>query len=213
MNWFTLFVGLGLVTSNVVAHARSCTLPGAEAISSVVRVSDTDGVTASGVVIGDNMVLTAAHAIEEGATVRIAADGGQIRPATVIAMDYSNDLALLSADTHGIPAVTFGKRALRAGDAVWAAGYPHNKKMHISTGRYRKARGDRLELNAWIDSGHSGGALFNCVNGAHRLAGIVHGYIAKRSGNRYVNTGRSVSISVATVTAFLAQSNLVALAQ
>ena len=209
MKWIVPVSVAALVGTSTSGEAAPCGVPDVEVFGAVVRVTDAQGIAASGVVIGEGAVVTAAHILSPGVSVRVAADWGRPRPASVVAVDEHADLALLTVDTSGIPTIDLGTSALREGETVWAAGYPRNAEMHIITGSYLAPYGDRLEIDAWVDSGQSGGALFHCHRGRHRLAGIVHGYIARVSDGRQVNTGRSVSISHASVTAFLDRTRAV----
>ena len=130
---------------------------------------------ASGVVIGPGWVLTAAHVLKMDATLQISAATGNQRKKVMRSINSHLNLALLATDTSGMAPVAIGAGALQSGEPVWAAGYPRDGELTMSSGHYLTARNGRLQTDAYIDSGQSGGALFNCRNGTHELAGIVHG--------------------------------------
>ncbi len=141
----------------------------------------------SGVIVGRDLVVTNAHVVE-GATavaVSFADDGGEV-PATVLGTDPAHDLAVLSADTAGRPAMPLGSSGgLALGEPVVALGYPLglgptatagivsglNRSLDIS--RAPLAGAEHLEgllqTDAAINPGNSGGPL---IDAAGRLVGI-----------------------------------------
>jgi S1-C subfamily serine protease len=162
-------------------------------LASIVRVETADGVSASGVVIGTNRVVTAAHAVDnaEFAFVRIERS---VRQATILAMDEQADLALLAVDTGGLTPVRLSERHLDEEEPVWAVGFPRAREQQTTAGRFRRQQDGRLHTSAFIDSGDSGGGLLRCSGGAYELAGVVHGFVAYRQGHEYINTGDSASV-------------------
>lgn len=73
------------------------------AAASVVAVEARRGVGASGFALGDGLVLTADHALDDDEIRIVGADGAE-RPATLVARDGTTDLALLRVDR--LPALT-----------------------------------------------------------------------------------------------------------
>ena len=81
--------------------SQSCNWPDNNALDAVVPIAGEDGSYASGVVINQNRVLTAAHALSPAHRVYVHI-GGQYRQARIMLLDRREDLAMLSVDTTGI---------------------------------------------------------------------------------------------------------------
>lgn len=189
-----MFAMAVLLLAPLSAVAANCGGPGIGTLYSVVRVLGSHGVAASGVVIDAGWVLTVAHVIEADSKLRVASASRDPRPARLRSINVSMDLALLAVDTSGMTPVAIESDGLRFGEAVWAAGYPRNGELTTSRGHYQQDRGGRLQTDAFIDSGQSGGALFICRKGLYELAGIVHGYLALSNGSTATNTGQSSTL-------------------
>ncbi len=194
-SWIAVLASLLLVPT---AYAESCGWPAQDALESVVRVTSDDGSHASGVVIGDNRVLTAAHAIDEQyqSYVRI---GDRLYPAHVALVDRSKDLAILEVAKLDILPIRLGDGDLSGSAKVWAVGFPRAESKTTSTGSFKvKAATDgALHTTAPIDSGQSGGGLISCEQGEHVLAGMLRGFAAYVNGDEYIKI-RNHSVSVAS---------------
>src|SRR4051794_26071705 len=78
----------------------------------------------SGVVIGENSVLTTAHILRREETTVTFADGRR-ESASVAGVDADGDLAVLTVDTGDVPAVEWGEPdSLAAGSVVFALASP-----------------------------------------------------------------------------------------
>ncbi len=190
-----------------VAYADSCGWPAQDALNSVVRVTSDDGSHASGVVIGDNRVLTAAHAIDEKyqSYIRI---GEQLYPAHVALVDRSKDLAILEVDSLNIHPISLGDSDLSGSAKVWAIGFPRAESKTTSTGSFKvKAEVDgALHTTAPIDSGQSGGGLISCEQGKHVLAGMLRGFAAYVNGDEYIKiSNHSVSVASTDIRNFIGE--------
>ncbi|MGI9305465.1 MAG: trypsin-like peptidase domain-containing protein [Gammaproteobacteria bacterium] len=202
MNRIALIVTLFLLTGRT-AFAVSCGVPAQETLNSIVHVSTASGVTASGVVVDQGKVLTAAHAVGDEQAMLVRTADGDVRLAIVIAVDVRNDLALLSTDTSGLLPVRISKHELKRRESVWAVGFPAQMGQRSTRGRFQRGREDKLHTTATIKSGNSGGGLLRCHEGRHELAGVVHGFVAKYGASGLVNTGRSVAVPIRQVVDFL----------
>jgi serine protease Do len=133
----------------------------------------------SGVVIGENRILTNAHNLQ-GDEVTITFADGRSADATVAGVDAEGDLAVLEAPTNGASALTLGTAAPAVGTPVVALGNPNGHGPRITfgfvsgTGRsFRGPRGRRIggsiEHSAPLPRGSSGGPL---VDASGRLLGL-----------------------------------------
>jgi len=151
----------------------------------------------SGVIVAsEGYVITNLHVIEGADDIEIVlADGRQLK-AQVRGTDPESDLAVLKAETDGLPAITFGTlEAVQVGDAVLAIGNPFGfgntvtfgiisalGRNHLGINRFE----DFIQTDAAINPGNSGGAL---VDSAGNLVGI--------NSTIYSQTGASTGIGFA----------------
>ncbi len=151
----------------VTSTAVPCTDENAIGIvrRSVVRIS-TDDAVGTGIVVGDNEILTNAHVVEDYEKVRVESqdDAGE---GTVVGTDNVIDLALIQAATHALPAVKFADpSSLRPGQRLLAIGYALDLPGEPSTtggifSALRELDGVHyVQTDAPINPGNSGGPLF-----------------------------------------------------
>ena len=145
--------------------------------------------TGSGFFISqDGYALTNCHVIDGATSVSITTRDGKLYSATVVGSDSTNDVALLKVDAQNLPYVTIGSSAaLIVGDQVAAIGNPLGELTSTMTvgyvsGKERSVTTDNtiinmLQTDAAINSGNSGGPLFNMKG---EVIGIT---TAKYSGN------------------------------
>ena len=133
----------------------------------------------SGVVIGENRILTNAHNLQ-GDEVTVTFADGRTAEATVLGVDGDGDVAVLEAATEGAAALELGADAPNVGTAVVALGNPNGHGPRVTfgfvsgTGRsFRGPRGRRVagavEHTAPLMPGSSGGPVVG-LDG--RLLGI-----------------------------------------
>jgi serine protease Do len=136
----------------------------------------------SGVVIADGRVLTNAHVLR-GDEVAVRRSDGEVALGRVAALDEALDVAVITADTGGAPAVEWEPAAVddvRAGRAVFALANPGGRGLRTTfglvtaTGRSFRGPGGRciggsIEHSAPLPRGSSGGPL---VDAQGRLLGI-----------------------------------------
>ena len=129
--------------------------------------------TGSGFIISeDGYVVTNYHVIEGGSQFSVITYDEQEHTATVVGYDKTNDVAVLKLDGTGFNYVTIGDSDdLMVGDQVMAIGNPLGELTSTLTVGYVSAK-DRmvstdgsainmLQTDAAINSGNSGGPLFN----------------------------------------------------
>ncbi|HNB52397.1 MAG TPA: trypsin-like peptidase domain-containing protein, partial [Anaerolineales bacterium] len=146
---------------------------------SLVVVQNGSSGAGAGVVWGKGLILTNNHVAVHDKPDVILPDGETIR-ARVIARDPEVDLALLSADLNGTPALSFAdSRRVRPGELVLAIGHPFGQRNVVTMGVVSSV--DTAQTNGARKSipvirsdvvllpGNSGGPL---VNAAGEVIGI-----------------------------------------
>jgi len=120
----------------------------------------------------DGYVVTNYHVVEGGSAVTVILNDKTELEAAVVGYDSANDVAVLKVDATGLPAVTLGSSSnLIVGDMVVAIGNPLGQLSASQTVGYICGK-DRevttggtiinmLQTDAAINSGNSGGPLFN----------------------------------------------------
>ncbi|MCB0862039.1 MAG: MarP family serine protease [Solirubrobacterales bacterium] len=156
-----------------------------EAAQSVVKVSGTCqgyGVMGSGWAVGPDTFVTNAHVVAGQEDTTVESNDGQSAPATPIAFNTRNDIAILRADID-VPTLPALSRATR-GTAAAVIGYPNDGPLTITPARAGETRlllGDdaygsgpfersMLTLRGRIRHGNSGGPL---VDSQGRVLGTV----------------------------------------
>lgn len=130
--------------------------------------------TGSGFIITENgYVVTNYHVIEGATSVTVVIDNDEEYEAEVVGFDALNDVAVLKIDGKDLPAVTLGSSdELSIGDMVVAIGNPLGSLTATLTvgyvsGKDRQVSTDSktvinmIQTDAAINSGNSGGPLFN----------------------------------------------------
>lgn len=160
----------------------------------------------SGVVIGENRILTNAHNLT-GDETRVTFAGGRTTDATVAGVDADGDLAVLDAPTNGVRALELGTDAdVAIGTPVVALGNPNGHGPRVTLGfvsgvgrSFRGPRGRRvagaIEHTAPLMPGSSGGPVVD-------LEGRLLGINTNRLGNGFylaIATDASVRDRVAAL--------------
>ena len=134
----------------------------------------TSAASGSGFIITDDgYILTNFHVIEDSDSISVSMYNGDSYDATLIGYDESNDIAVLKIEAEGLPPVILGDSDnLNVGDSVVAIGNPLGELTFTLTSGAISAK-DRevtlsssvtmnlLQTDCAINSGNSGGALFN----------------------------------------------------
>lgn len=179
-----------------------CELPDTQTRASIVHIKSSRGSTASGVVIGQDRVLTVAHAVDLNSKFSAEIEGKRV-DAQVLATDETNDLALLAVPTGNLKIIPLSSIPLEVEEPVWALGFPLAKSQRLSLGLYQSVYNGRLYTSTHVNSGVSGGGLLRCEGGQFALAGVVHGFVAQVRNEEYINIGDSTSVPAAVIQTFL----------
>lgn len=125
------------------------------------------------IITEDGYILTNYHVIEKSDTVTVATYDDQTYEAEIIGYDETNDIAVLKISAENLRPVTLGNSdKLRVGDSVFAIGNPlgeltfsltHGVVSALSRNVRTEAGNsmDLIQTDCAINSGNSGGALFN----------------------------------------------------
>lgn len=181
--------------NQVLAAEQNCNWPSSTILNSIVPIESGNSSHASGVVVSDNLVITAAHVLEDYDDTEVAIND-VLYPASVLLVDRESDIALLSVMTENLFPIPLSKFELYESQEVWAAGYPRAQNLHTSSGNFVSKKAEAIHTSAGIDSGESGGGLLTCENGEFVLAGMLRGYGAYRTEQGLVRI-KDYSISVA----------------
>ena len=209
MKTTALFLTL-LLASQTAYSANYCSTPGSKVFESIVRIAGDDGSNGSGVVIAKNLILTAAHVLDEAQIPYIGYDG-TFKEGRMLLIDEENDLALLEAPTGDLKPLAIGTEDMEINDKVWAVGYPRATVLTMTPGVLENDDGMTLHTSAEIDSGDSGGGLIGCQQGKHVLAGMLRGYGAIKRGGEYIKIANySASVAARSITEFIQINNMLA---
>ena len=148
------------------------------------------GVGSGFIIDASGYVATNYHVVDGARAVSVTLDSGEVLPATVVGTDPRTDLALLRIDNGGdLPTLDFGDSdSARVGDWVLAIGNPFGlggtATAGIISARGRDIRSgpydDFLQIDAAINSGNSGGPVFNA---AGEVIGINTAIFSPTGGN------------------------------
>lgn len=123
--------------------------------------------TGSSFLVAENKWLTNYHVIKDLDNITISYAGKNI-PATVIATDEHNDLALLNADSGDLKSIKFS--SAKVGDSIYVSGYPISSMLgdyaRVTTGNISSLYGfegnaSNIQITAPISPGNSGGPVTN----------------------------------------------------
>jgi len=135
----------------------------------------------SGTVIGNRMVLTAAHVVEGAPSIEIETHDGKKMPAKVLWIAKAHDIAVITYDGAVLPAAQIACGTLRQGDAIQAFGNPGNITFAKFNGFISTKEDERAiwKVAHIMDitgmPGMSGGGVFSM---AGKLVGVFVGGMA-----------------------------------
>ena len=141
----------------------------------------------------DGYVLTNYHVVENSDSITVSLYNGEEYDATLVGCDQSNDIAVLKIDAEGLTPVILGDSDnLNVGDQVVAIGNPLGElTFSLTTGAVSALNRevtlssnvtmDLIQTDCAINSGNSGGALFNLYG---EVIGITNAkYSSSSSGS------------------------------
>lgn len=148
----------------------------------------------------DGYILTNYHVIEASSAITVSLFDGTTYDATLIGYDESNDIAVIKVDAENlVPVVIGATEDMRVGDTVMAIGNPlgeltfsltlgvisaMDRQVTMSTGSTMNL----LQTDCSINSGNSGGALFN-----------LYGEVVGITNAKYSNNGNSAQATIENI--------------
>ena len=135
----------------------------------------------SGVIVDEaGYILTNNHVVENATQIQVNLSGNESRPAEVVGLDETTDLAVIKIPSGGLIAAQWGdSEALEVGSLVWAVGNPFGLDRSVTFGiiSAKNRRGfrdaspyqDFLQTDAAVNPGNSGGPL---VDVSGKIVGI-----------------------------------------
>ncbi len=155
--------------------------------------------TGSGFTITANgYIVTNCHVVEDSSKITLVREGLEY-PATIVAVDKSNDIAILKISSSTIPLPLITSRKTKIGNAVYSMGFPNVQLQGLSpkftSGLISSLTGLRddpkhFQISVPIQPGNSGGAL---VDNRGNVIGVV---TAKLSQKAAINTTGTIAENV-----------------
>lgn len=153
----------------------------------------TSAASGSGFIISaDGYILTNYHVVEGFDSISVALFSGESYDAAMVGYDQSNDIAVLKIGAAGLPPVVLGdSEKMNVGDDVLAIGNPLGELTFSLTAGKISAQDrevtfsnsvmmDLLQTDCAINSGNSGGALFNLYG---EVIGVTNAKYSGSSGS------------------------------
>jgi len=158
------------------------------------QVSQQQGGGTGFIITNDGLILTNKHVAQSGDSLNVLTSDGKTYDAKVVALDPTNDLAILKIEAAGLPVVELGDSdSLQIGQWVIAVGNALGELQNTvtvgvisarerqltagdNTGGSQEQLNNLLQTDAAINPGNSGGPLVN-------LAGQVIGIDTAIAGN------------------------------
>lgn len=158
----------------------------------------------SGVIIdARGFILTNLHVVDtlfDAFDTEVTLHDGRRKPATVVAWDKTNDLAVLHVNMDNLTPIEIGDdSALQVGDIVFAIGYPRNIGQAASQGIVSAISNNAdsaipiIQTDAAINPGNSGGALID-IDG--RLIGINTSIVSESGTFEGIGFATPASVAV-----------------
>ena len=167
--------------------------------------STTSAASGSGFILSENgYILTNHHVIENSDSITVSFYDGTTLSASLVGSDESNDIAILKVDTSGLTPVVLGDSdKMYVGDSVAAIGNPLGElTFSLTTGIVSAKNRDvtmssgitmsLIQTDCAINSGNSGGALFNLYG---EVIGITNAKYSGTNGTSIDNIAFAIPVN------------------
>ena len=180
--------------------------------TNIFGYTSTSAASGSGFVLTENgYIVTNYHVIDSAAansdvSITVSFKNGESYTAALVGGEQSNDIAVLKIDAAGLPCVTLGDSSkLAVGQTVMAIGNPLGELTYSLTDGLVSAL-DRLittsmgtmnmfQTNCVINSGNSGGPIFNSYGEVIGIATAKYGSSMSASGASVEGLGFGIPIN------------------
>jgi len=179
-----------------VAFAAAAVAP------SVVQIETPTGLGSGVIYRSDGLILTAAHVVDDVASVQIRLADGRLLPGKVVGTHPPTDVAVISIEATNLTAAVLGYgTGAHVGEVAVAVGSPFGLNQTVTAGIVsavgRNVNGvPMVQTDAAINPGNSGGPL---VNAAGHVIGINDVIFSEGGGNDGI--GFAIAIDVGIVVA------------
>ncbi len=171
----------------------------------VVEFSPTESLGTGVVLTGDGLILTAAHVVESAERIEVIVSDDQSSSATVVFADEGADIALLRLAEVArplVPARLGDSDRTERGETVYVIGNPFGMEKSLSvgviSGRHRLQHvfggvldGELLQTDAAINTGASGGPMFNSRG---EVIAVAQRILSKGGGSEGVGFGLAINV-------------------
>jgi len=168
----------------------------------------------SGVIVSSNgFILTNLHVVDnlfDLFDTEVTLNDGRRVPATVVAWDKLNDLAVLHINMNNLTPIEISNmQDLKVGDVVFAIGYPRNIGQSVSQGIISALTNNPdttvsiIQTDAAINPGNSGGAL---IDSEGNLIGINSSIFSESGNFEGIGFATPASIALTSMEELVAQA-------
>ena len=167
-------------------------------VVSIISVTQSGKASGTGIIMSaDGYIITNHHVIENAQAVSVLTNDDKEYTAAIVGSDETSDLAVLKIEASGLQAAEFGDSSvLQVGDSVVAIGNPLGELTFSLTSGAVSALNrevtlssnvtmDLIQTDCAINSGNSGGALFN-----------LYGEVIGITNAKYSSSGSSGEASI-----------------
>jgi serine protease Do len=168
----------------------------------------TSAASGSGFIMtSDGYILTNYHVVEDSSSIKVSLYDNSSYSAELIGYDESNDIAVLKIDADGLSPVVIGDSDnLNVGDTVMAIGNPLGELTFSLTSGVVSALNrqitlssnmtmDLIQTDCAINSGNSGGALFNTYGEVVGITNAKYSTSSSSSSASIDNIGFAIPIN------------------
>ena len=151
----------------------------------MVQVITADSTGSGFILTSDGLVVTNHHVVDEGGGVLIRLNNGDVKDGEIIHIHPQLDLAYVKMQGAYTPVTIRDSDDIRIGEEVIIIGYPYfdDGEPTVSTGIVSAIRENRIQTDAALNPGNSGGPMFD-ING--NVLGVVVSRVERDESGRAI---------------------------